>query len=56
MSRSKRRPKFKGYNKECTTVKRITMKLWKRRCRYLVRIGRFDDLPRKVGTQGWITH
>jgi len=44
------------YDKECTTAKRITMREWRHRCSHLMRAGRYDELPRKRGTQGWITY
>lgn len=47
--------KFRGYSRERAWAKKLTMRKWKAVVRHLMRQGRYDDLPPKKGTQGWIT-
>jgi len=54
MSRS-RKSKFVGYGKESTVQKRKSLKKWKAECRAQMQRGRYDDLPTKKGTCGWMT-
>jgi hypothetical protein len=44
------------YHKESAASRRISMTKWRAQCRQRMRAGRYDALPRKRGTEGWMTH
>lgn len=50
MSRSKRRPKFGGYDKESSYAKFLTRRRRRRAGKRLL-----EDAPPEKGTQGWMT-
>lgn len=55
MAKTRRREPRNFYSREATWAKRQTMRRWKAACRRAAREGRFDDMPLKLGTQGWLT-
>lgn len=43
------------WNHECTAVKRLCRRLFRAKSRQALREGRFDLMPIRKGTEGWIT-
>ena len=44
-----------GWDRECATVKRLCRRLFRAKSRQALREGRFDLMPIRKGTEGWIT-
>jgi len=56
MSRtSKSQHKRDGWDRECAAVKRLCRRLFRAKSRQALREGRFDLMPIRKGTEGWIT-
>jgi hypothetical protein len=56
MSRTHKAPRRGDWwNHESTSVKRMCRRLFRTRSRQAIREGRFDLMPIRKGTEGWIT-
>lgn len=44
-----------SYDRELTPYRRAHMRQWRARCRQLMRVDRWDELPRYRRTEGWLT-
>lgn len=55
MSRTIKEKPYKPFSHECGWARKFTRRLYRKICKRLVKNEKYDEIPPKKGTQGWIT-